>query len=48
MRCVEIDNSKSTSARAALQLKKAGWTKAKALVGGWQAWKDAGLPTEKR
>lgn len=30
----------------ALQLRKAGWSKARALVGGWQAWQDAGLPVE--
>jgi rhodanese-related sulfurtransferase len=28
----------------ALELRKAGWTKAVALQGGWQAWIDAGLP----
>ncbi|HKY99423.1 MAG TPA: hypothetical protein VJL35_16335 [Gemmatimonadaceae bacterium] len=37
-----------TSARAALQLRKAGWTKARALVGGWRAWEDAGLPVEEK
>ena len=26
------------------ELKKAGWKKAVALIGGWQAWVDAGLP----
>ena len=30
----------------ARKLREAGWTKARALVGGWRAWKDAGLPVE--
>jgi 3-mercaptopyruvate sulfurtransferase SseA len=28
----------------ALALRQAGWTHARALVGGWRAWLDAGLP----
>jgi 3-mercaptopyruvate sulfurtransferase SseA len=28
----------------ALELRKAGWPKAVALIGGWQAWVEAGLP----
>lgn len=28
----------------ALELQQAGWRSARALVGGWQAWVDAGLP----
>ena len=30
----------------ARQLRKAGWPKARALIGGWQAWIDAGMPLE--
>jgi len=30
----------------ARELKKAGWTKARALIGGWEAWQAAGLPVE--
>jgi 3-mercaptopyruvate sulfurtransferase SseA len=30
----------------ARELKKAGWSKARALVGGWEAWQAAGLPVE--
>jgi hypothetical protein len=29
-----------------LELRKAGWTQARALVGGWAAWQEAGLPIE--
>ena len=25
-----------------------GWTDARALKGGWRAWKDAGMPVEAR
>lgn len=32
----------------ALALRKAGWTKARALVGGWAAWQEVGLPVEPR
>ena len=28
------------------RLREAGWSKARALVGGWRAWVDAGMPTE--
>jgi 3-mercaptopyruvate sulfurtransferase SseA len=38
----------ATSARVARELRKAGWPKARALVGGWRAWQDEGLPVEKR
>ena len=27
-------------------LRRAGWGKARALVGGWAAWQEAGLPVE--
>ncbi|HEX6535814.1 MAG TPA: hypothetical protein VF041_14545 [Gemmatimonadaceae bacterium] len=27
-------------------LRKAGWTRARVLVGGWAAWRAAGLPVE--
>ena len=30
------------------ELQKAGWTKARALVGGWKAWQAAGLPVESK
>lgn len=30
----------------ALELRKAGWPKAVALTGGWDAWGKAGLPVE--
>jgi 3-mercaptopyruvate sulfurtransferase SseA len=30
----------------ARDLRRAGWKKASALIGGWKAWVDAGLPTE--
>jgi 3-mercaptopyruvate sulfurtransferase SseA len=36
----------ATSVRATRELRKAGWTKARALVGGWRAWQNAGLPVE--
>lgn len=32
----------------ALELRKAGWPKALALTGGWEAWQAAGLPVEPR
>jgi 3-mercaptopyruvate sulfurtransferase SseA len=32
----------------ALELQRAGWPRARALVGGWQAWLDAGLPVVPR
>jgi 3-mercaptopyruvate sulfurtransferase SseA len=31
----------------ALELRRAGWPKARALVGGWKAWQEAGLPVER-
>jgi rhodanese-related sulfurtransferase len=30
----------------ARRLKAAGWNNARALRGGWAAWKDAGLPVQ--
>jgi len=30
----------------ARELRDAGWPDARALVGGWSAWLDAGLPVE--
>jgi 3-mercaptopyruvate sulfurtransferase SseA len=30
------------------ELRKAGWSRAYAFVGGWQAWLDAGLPVAPR
>ncbi|MFL6212890.1 MAG: hypothetical protein ACJ74J_03250 [Blastocatellia bacterium] len=30
----------------AQELRQAGWKRARALVGGWAAWQEAGLPTE--
>jgi 3-mercaptopyruvate sulfurtransferase SseA len=36
----------ATSARVARELRRAGWRKARALVGGWRAWRDEGLPVE--
>jgi 3-mercaptopyruvate sulfurtransferase SseA len=30
------------------ELKRAGWTRARALVGGWDAWQAAGLPVEEK
>ncbi len=35
------------SALAALELRKMGYTNAISLDGGWRAWNQAGLPTEK-
>lgn len=32
----------------AQELQRAGWPRARALVGGWQAWLDAGLPVAPR
>ena len=31
----------------ALQLRRAGWPKARALVGGWNAWLDENRATER-
>jgi 3-mercaptopyruvate sulfurtransferase SseA len=30
----------------ARELRRAGWPKARALVGGWAAWQQSGLPVE--
>jgi 3-mercaptopyruvate sulfurtransferase SseA len=30
----------------ARELQKAGWNRARALVGGWEGWQKAGLPVE--
>jgi 3-mercaptopyruvate sulfurtransferase SseA len=30
----------------ARELQKAGWSKARALIGGWEAWQSAGMPIE--
>lgn len=30
----------------ALELRKAGWKKAVALIGGWDAWRKAGFAVE--
>jgi 3-mercaptopyruvate sulfurtransferase SseA len=30
----------------AQELRQAGWAKARALVGGWNAWQEVGLPVE--
>lgn len=30
----------------ALQLRRAGWIHARALIGGWQKWEDEGMPVE--
>jgi hypothetical protein len=30
----------------ARQLQKAGWAKARALVGGWTTWQERGRPVE--
>jgi rhodanese-related sulfurtransferase len=38
--------AEETSSRVVTELRHAGWTKARALVGGWSAWKSAGLPIE--
>lgn len=37
-----------TSVRVALTLVENGITNVSALLGGWDAWKDAGLPVEPR
>lgn len=38
----------ATSVSVARRLKKAGFQKVKALWGGWQAWEQAGYPTESK
>jgi NhaP-type Na+/H+ or K+/H+ antiporter/rhodanese-related sulfurtransferase len=35
-----------TSVAVAQELRKAGWPKTQALLGGWEAWQHAGLPVE--
>jgi 3-mercaptopyruvate sulfurtransferase SseA len=30
----------------AQELKRAGWTRARALIGGWEEWQRAGMPVE--
>ncbi|HLM24021.1 MAG TPA: rhodanese-like domain-containing protein [Pyrinomonadaceae bacterium] len=30
----------------AQELRQAGWTKARALLGGWDGWQNANLPVE--
>lgn len=35
-----------TSVHVAGELRQAGWPRARALVGGWDAWQEAGLPRE--
>ncbi|HEV8341907.1 MAG TPA: hypothetical protein VGR30_06000 [Candidatus Binatia bacterium] len=32
----------------AQELKRAGWSRARALVGGWDVWQAAGLPVEEK
>jgi len=32
----------------ARELQRAGWKKARALIGGWETWQAAGLPIEKK
>jgi 3-mercaptopyruvate sulfurtransferase SseA len=32
----------------AQELRRAGWTRARALIGGWNAWLENGLPIEKK
>ena len=36
--------NEETSSRVARDLKRRGYTRARALVGGWKAWQEAGLP----
>ncbi len=37
-----------TSVHVAGELRQAGWPRARALVGGWDAWQEAGLPQESK
>jgi len=30
------------------ELQRAGWTRARALIGGWEGWQKAGMPVEPR
>jgi len=32
----------------ARELRRAGWPKARALIGGWRAWLNDGLPVESK
>ncbi|HSF29878.1 MAG TPA: hypothetical protein VLK82_05325 [Candidatus Tectomicrobia bacterium] len=32
----------------AQELRQAGWINSRALIGGWNAWQDAGLPVESK
>jgi sodium/hydrogen antiporter len=38
--------NEETSMQAAADLRRAGWSRARALVGGWDAWRTADLPVE--
>jgi len=35
-----------TSTRVVQELRRSGWTKARALVGGWGAWRKGGMGVE--
>jgi rhodanese-related sulfurtransferase len=37
-----------TALRVTRALRKAGWSRTRALVGGWQGWVDAGLPLARK
>jgi hypothetical protein len=30
----------------AQELKRAGWTRARALIGGWEKWQKVGMPVD--
>jgi 3-mercaptopyruvate sulfurtransferase SseA len=32
----------------ARELKRAGWQRARALIGGWEAWQAASMPVEEK
>jgi len=38
--------NEATSTRVVQELRKAGWRKARALVGGWAAWRKEGMAVE--
>jgi 3-mercaptopyruvate sulfurtransferase SseA len=40
--------NEATSARVALELRKAGWPRSYALTGGFEAWQKAGLEVERK
>jgi rhodanese-related sulfurtransferase len=40
--------NEETSSRAARELKRRGWTRARALVGGWKVWQSEGLPVVRK